>query len=197
MVPVSFGEYFELQCKLLKKENRGRRSDLRSFASSLSFPSLLVSSSPGHLESTVYSCTCSSPSLGKACLRHRRSKPSIIMVWTSAWIAWAGRNAGQEKPVQEKVASDLLPTPAQCCLLYVTANLLKCHKMKGQLKLDYEQSPIFPQGQQSERNASARENHPTREKASRGIFLSPCRVSPFLAWGDFLSLRKNRGLLVV
>ena len=27
------------------------------------------------------------------------------------------------------------------------------------------------------RNASARENHPTREKATRG--------SPFLAWGDF------------
>ena len=44
--------------------------------------------------------------------------------------------------------------------------------------LDYEQSPIFPQGQQSERNASARENHPTREKATRG-------VSPFLAGGDF------------
>ena len=31
--------------------------------------------------------------------------------------------------------------------------------------------------------ASARENHPTREKAT--IFLSPRRVSPFLAWGDF------------
>ena len=28
------------------------------------------------------------------------------------------------------------------------------------------------------RNASAGENHPTREKATRG-------VSPFLAWGDF------------
>ena len=28
------------------------------------------------------------------------------------------------------------------------------------------------------RNASARENHPTREKATRG-------VSPFPAWGDF------------
>ena len=28
------------------------------------------------------------------------------------------------------------------------------------------------------RNASARENHPTREKVTRG-------VSPFLAWGDF------------
>ena len=34
------------------------------------------------------------------------------------------------------------------------------------------------------RNASARENHPTREKATR-IFLPPRRVSPFLAWGDF------------
>ena len=34
----------------------------------------------------------------------------------------------------------------------------------------------------------ARENHPTREKAKRGgdhMFLSPRRVSPFLAWGDF------------
>ena len=85
MVPATFREYFELQCKLLKKEDRGQRSDLRLFASSFSFPSLLVSSAPGHLESTVYSCTCSSPSLGKACLRHRRSKPSILMVWTSAW----------------------------------------------------------------------------------------------------------------
>ena len=28
------------------------------------------------------------------------------------------------------------------------------------------------------RNASTRENHPTQEKATRG-------VSPFLAWGDF------------
>ena len=35
--------------------------------------------------------------------------------------------------------------------------------------LDYEQSPIGPQGQQRERNASARENH------------------PFLAWDDFCS----------
>ena len=44
------------------------------------------------------------------------------------------------------------------------------------------------------------ENHPTREKATRG------RVSPFLGWGDFharsrslalLSLRKNGALLVV
>ena len=32
-------------------------------------------------------------------------------------------------------------------------------------EIDYEQSSIFPQGQQSERNASARENHPTREVA--------------------------------
>ena len=35
-------------------------------------------------------------------------------------------------------------------------------------QVDYEQSPIFPQGQQSERNAGARENHPTREEATRG-----------------------------
>ena len=57
--------------------------------------------------------------------------------------------------------------------------------------------PIFPQGQQSEQNTSAHENHPTREKVTgRGerkmrlclqslIFLSPCHVSPFLPWGDF------------
>ena len=44
-------------------------------------------------------------------------------------------------------------------------------------KLDYQQSSIFPQGYQSERNASARENYPTREKARR--------VSPFPAWGNF------------
>ena len=37
-----------------------------------------------------------------------------------------------------------------------------------ELELDYEQSPIFPQGQQRERNANARENQPTREKATRG-----------------------------
>ena len=49
-----------------------------------------------------------------------------------------------------------------------------------------------------ERNASARENHPharkgdTRreerkmiKKKMKIIFLSPHRVSPFLAWGDF------------
>ena len=35
------------------------------------------------------------------------------------------------------------------------------------------------------RNASARENHPTREKATRGAALSPRRVSPVLTWGDF------------
>ena len=32
---------------------------------------------------------------------------------------------------------------------------------------------------------SARETHPTGEKATRSIFLSPRRVSPFLVWGDF------------
>ena len=37
-------------------------------------------------------------------------------------------------------------------------------------ELDYEQSPIFPQGQQqSERNANAHESHPTREKATRSL----------------------------
>ena len=49
--------------------------------------------------------------------------------------------------------------------------------------------PIFPQGQQSERNASARENHPTREiKARRGgeIASRLPRVSLVL-----LSLNKN------
>ena len=38
--------------------------------------------------------------------------------------------------------------------------------------LDYEQSPIFPQGQQSERNARGRENYPTREKARALAFRS-------------------------
>ena len=41
-------------------------------------------------------------------------------------------------------------------------------KVENSFALDYEQSPIFPQRQQSMRNASARENHPTREKETRG-----------------------------
>ena len=85
-------------------------------------------------------------------------------------------------------------------------------EMKIRRAVDYEQSPIFPQGQQSERNASTRENHPTREKAtrggereksffslpvacrlfSRGVIFTRARVSLAL-----LSLRKNGGLLVV
>ena len=34
--------------------------------------------------------------------------------------------------------------------------------------IDYEQSPIFPQGQQSEQNTSAHENQPTEKKVTRG-----------------------------
>ena len=50
--------------------------------------------------------------------------------------------------------------------------------------VDYEQSPIFPQGQQSDRNASARENHPTREKA-----FTPARSTiPEEKWGTTRSL---------
>ena len=61
------------------------------------------------------------------------------------------------------------------------------------------QSTSIPHSRASE--TRARENHPTREKAS----LSLPRLA-FLAWGDFqarrvshalLSLRKNGGLLVV
>ena len=40
---------------------------------------------------------------------------------------------------------------------------------------------------------SALENHPTREKATRGGREkndSPRRVSPFLAWGDFHALSR-------
>ena len=64
--------------------------------------------------------------------------------------------------------------------------------------------PHFSSGIVEERNTSVRKNHPTRKMATRGE--SACRVSPFLAWGDFharscfaplLSLRKNGGLLVV
>ena len=32
--------------------------------------------------------------------------------------------------------------------------------------IDYEWSPIFPQGYQSERNVSVRENHPTRPRVA-------------------------------
>ena len=39
--------------------------------------------------------------------------------------------------------------------------------------IDYEQSPIFPQAQQSERNASGRENHPTSPLAFRSLHY-PC-----------------------
>ena len=45
---------------------------------------------------------------------------------------------------------------------------------KFRLRVD----PIFPQGQQSERNATGRENHSTREEVTH-------RESPFLAWGHF------------
>ena len=65
--------------------------------------------------------------------------------------------------------------------------------------------PIFPQGQWSKRNASARENHPTRERRNaagreKNQFLSPRRVSPFSCGMFFTragvslappSLRKN------
>ena len=66
------------------------------------------------------------------------------------------------------------------------------------LEVDQWIVPIFPQREYSERNASAHENHPTREKARR--------VSPFLAWGDFharsrfarSTIREEKwGLLVV
>ena len=77
-------------------------------------------------------------------------------------------------------------------------SLLTLITCQNHLGLDYEQSPIFPQRQQSQRNASARENHSTREKKTR--------VLPFLAWGEFhapsrfarpLSLKINGGLLAV
>ena len=82
---------------------------------------------------------------------------------------------------------------------------------KSMFQVDYKQSPIFPQGQQSERNASARENHPMQEKATCGgerekFFSLPtaCRLfSPGMIFTcarvsfALLSLRKNGGLLVV
>ena len=53
-------------------------------------------------------------------------------------------------------------------------------------KVDYEQSPIFPQGQQGERSANVRGNHPTQEKATRG----PCLL--FLHGVIFTRLRFAR-----
>ena len=61
---------------------------------------------------------------------------------------------------------------------------LSQHSFVGSLSIDYEQSPNFPQGQQSERNAC--------RLFSRGVIFTPARVSLAL-----LSLRKNGGLLVV
>ena len=59
----------------------------------------------------------------------------------------------------------------------------QCYPLYEQLQTgDYEQFPlVFPQGQQSERNASARENHPARERRDSAAVrvLSPHRVSPF------------------
>ena len=52
------------------------------------------------------------------------------------------------------------------------------------LKVSFQRVfPIFPPGKQSKRNASARENHPTREKRdavllfSRGVIFTRARVS--------------------
>ena len=53
--------------------------------------------------------------------------------------------------------------------------------------------PIFPQGQQSQRSASARENLPTASRFfSRGVIFTRARVQHAL-----LTLRKNGGPLVV
>ena len=41
------------------------------------------------------------------------------------------------------------------------------------------------------RNASARENHPTREKVTRGGQREKRRGSPLLAWGDFTLARSR------
>ena len=82
---------------------------------------------------------------------------------------------------------------------------------KSMFQVDYKQFPIFPQGQSSERNASVRENHPTREKTTRGgerekFFSLPVACLLFLRAMIFtrarvsfalLSLSKNGGLLVV
>ena len=57
----------------------------------------------------------------------------------------------------------------------------------GYMCIDYEQSPIFPQGQQSKRNASARENHPTREKATRALAFRSSTI-PEEKWGTTRSL---------
>ena len=54
--------------------------------------------------------------------------------------------------------------------------------------------PIFPQGY-SERNASARENHPTRERRHAAIFLSHRHVSPFSRGMIFTSARVSLALL--
>ena len=57
------------------------------------------------------------------------------------------------------------------------------------IDLDYVVVPHLSSGiVERAKSERARENHSTREKATRGgdhIFLSSRHVSPFLAWGDF------------
>ena len=60
----------------------------------------------------------------------------------------------------------------------------------GVILLDYESSAFFLGDSKSEQNASARENHPTRERRDAAVrekphfSLFPPRLT-FLAWGDF------------
>ena len=87
----------------------------------------------------------------------------------------------------------------KCWHIFLELNSKRLEKKKKKVvvlcsRLDYELSPIFPQGWQSEGNANARATHPTRESRdavdlfSRGVILTRARVSLAL-----LSLRTNGG----
>ena len=91
----------------------------------------------------------------------------------------------------------------KCWHIFLELNSKRLYKKKKKVialcsRLDCKLSPIFPQGYQSERNASARANPPTRERRdavglfSRGVIFTRARLS--LAQ---LSLRTNGGKLVV
>ena len=86
------------------------------------------------------------------------------------YSAWLGKNLGTYN-VQT------LSETAESTRHYITFSTLPKNCTQEYPYQDHTNSPvirqrevpIFPQGQQSERNASARENHPTRERREAAV----------------------------
>ena len=120
-------------------------------------------------------------------------KNSINQFVRSCGLRTWGRRGGRNKK-GEKVYVPSLDhfVPFNCCKctvinpgnFFVSFTAIKCVCQPPILifffyrpkRLDYEQSPIFPQGRQRERNASERQKSLLAREARRG--------GPFLAWGD-------------